>query len=52
MAAFFSIFSFSFVILLMFKGNAIRKIQIKNLSASEEGTKLIDVDDASEEKIL
>jgi len=49
MAAFFSIFSFRFVILLMFKGNPIREIQIKNLSSSEEETKLMDVDGASEE---
>jgi hypothetical protein len=50
MAAFFCVFSFLFVILLMFKGSAIRKIQIKDLSSSEEGTKLIEVGGASEEK--
>jgi hypothetical protein len=33
----------------MFKGNA-RKIQLKDLSSSEEGVKLLDVDSVSEEK--
>ena len=44
MAAFFSIFAFAGPILLMWKGEAIRKRSFKRLSANEEGLRLIGKD--------
>lgn len=44
MSAFFCIFSFIFVILLMWKGSSVRQIQFKQLASSEEGTKLVEVE--------
>ncbi|KAJ5987830.1 Major facilitator superfamily domain general substrate transporter [Penicillium waksmanii] len=42
MMAFFAIFSYFFVMLLMWKGHAIRGIQVSSISSSEEGEKLVD----------
>ncbi|KAJ5123581.1 Major facilitator superfamily domain general substrate transporter [Penicillium atrosanguineum] len=42
MMAFFAVFSFFFVMLLMWKGHAIRGIQFTRLASSEEGEKLIE----------
>lgn len=44
MMAFFAIFSFLFVILLMWKGHAIRQIQFASVASSEEGEKLVDAE--------
>ncbi|CAG7920832.1 unnamed protein product [Penicillium olsonii] len=41
MMAFFAVFSFMFVMLLMWKGPAIRKIQFVSLGSSEEGRRLV-----------
>ncbi|KAF7717735.1 MFS-type transporter [Penicillium ucsense] len=41
MMAFFAVFSFFFVMLLMWKGHAIREIQFTSLASSEEGEKLM-----------
>lgn len=41
MMAFFAIFSFMFVMLLMWKGHAIRKVQFVSLGSSEEGRMLV-----------
>ena len=42
MMAFFAVFSFFFIMLLMWKGHAIREIQFSSLASSEEGEKLVD----------
>ncbi|KAJ5934459.1 Major facilitator superfamily domain general substrate transporter [Penicillium verhagenii] len=42
MMAFFAMFSFFFVMLLMWKGHAIRGIQFASLASSEEGEKLME----------
>ncbi|KAJ5605775.1 Major facilitator superfamily domain general substrate transporter [Penicillium lagena] len=42
MMAFFAVFSFFFVMLLMWKGHAIRGIQFAHLASSEEGKKVLD----------
>ncbi|KAJ5195297.1 Major facilitator superfamily domain general substrate transporter [Penicillium cinerascens] len=42
MMAFFAVFSFFFVMLLMWKGHAIRGIQLASLASSEEGEKLLE----------
>lgn len=42
MMAFFAVFSFFFVMLLMWKGHAIRGIQFASISSSEEGEKLVE----------
>lgn len=41
MMAFFAVFSFMFVMLLMWKGHAIRNIQFVSLGSSEEGKRLV-----------
>ncbi|OQE01193.1 hypothetical protein PENVUL_c044G03877 [Penicillium vulpinum] len=41
MMAFFAVFSFMFVMLLMWKGHAIRGLQFSSLGSSEEGERLI-----------
>ncbi|KAJ9482617.1 hypothetical protein VN97_g10813 [Penicillium thymicola] len=41
MMAFFAVFSYMFVMLLMWKGHAIRKIQFSSLGSSEEGEQLV-----------
>ncbi|KAJ5545233.1 Major facilitator superfamily domain general substrate transporter [Penicillium sp. DV-2018c] len=41
MMAFFAVFSFFFVMLLMWKGHAIRQIQFASLGSSEEGERLV-----------
>lgn len=43
MMAFFSVFSFLFVVLLMWKGHAIRQIQFASVASSEEGEKLLEI---------
>ncbi|CAG8901689.1 unnamed protein product [Penicillium egyptiacum] len=47
MMAFFAVFSFMFVMLLMWKGHAIRKIQFASLGSSEEGERLIGANSVS-----
>jgi MFS family permease len=42
MMAFFAVFSFSFVILLLWKGHNIRQIQFASVSSSEEGERVLD----------
>ena len=42
MMAFFAVFSFFFVMLLMWKGHNIRGIQFSSLGSSEEGEKLME----------
>jgi hypothetical protein len=42
MMAFFAVFSFFFVMLLMWKGHAIREIQFSSLASSEEGERLVE----------
>ncbi|KGO43632.1 Major facilitator superfamily domain, general substrate transporter [Penicillium expansum] len=41
MMAFFAVFSYMFVMLLMWKGHAIRKVQFASLGSSEEGERLL-----------
>ena len=40
-AAFLSVFSFLFIIFLMWRGEAVRRVQIVKLASSEEGLKLV-----------
>ena len=42
MMAFFDIFSFVFIVLLMWKGHSIREWSIGGLNATEEGEKVVD----------
>ena len=42
MAAFFSIFAFMFITLLMWKGHVIRKWSFASVASSEEGTRLME----------
>ncbi|KAJ6141598.1 hypothetical protein N7470_009988 [Penicillium chermesinum] len=41
MMGFFAVFSFLFVMLLMWKGHAIRRVQFASLASSEEGERLV-----------
>lgn len=47
-AGFLCIFAFLFVILLMWKGAVVRRIQWSNLASSNEGTKLMEVEKVQE----
>lgn len=40
-AAFFSIFAFSFIVALIWKGNELRKLSFKTLASSEGGVKIL-----------
>jgi hypothetical protein len=42
MMAFFDVFSFGFIILLMWKGHEIREWSVGGLNATEEGEKVVD----------
>lgn len=47
MAAFFSIFAFSLLIVLMWKGHQLRQIRLGSFAWDEEGTRLVEKDEDS-----
>lgn len=50
MMAFFSIFAFSLIVVLMFYGHQIRQLHLGNLARDEEGVKVFDTDSTPSDK--
>ena len=48
MAAFFSLFAFSLLGLLMWKGRPLRQIRLGAFGSDEDGTRLVEEDDSGE----
>ena len=49
MAAFFSIFAFGGIVLLLWKGEAIRQLSFKSISSNEGGMRIMEKEEVSSE---
>ena len=51
-AAFFSIFAYGFIVVLMWKGKALRELSFKSISSNEPGMRNIQKGDSEKEEDL